>query len=82
MSSLEEFAEALLEELERERVRVGKAKELLERLGPDVMVPEMQIKGRRVIGIGIKGKVAYVVEPNGMEEEIKRVFRVEKVIEL
>ena len=56
------------------------AESALKDMGADVIIPEMEIKGKKVIGIGIKGNVAYVVEPNGMEEEIRKVFRVEKVV--
>ncbi|ALU12161.1 hypothetical protein EYM_00975 [Ignicoccus islandicus DSM 13165] len=58
------------------------AKIALQELGAQVIIPEMEIEGKKVIGVGIKGDVAYVVEPNGMEKELKKVLRVKKVIEL
>ncbi|ALU12163.1 hypothetical protein EYM_00985 [Ignicoccus islandicus DSM 13165] len=80
MSSLEEFAEELIEELRDRKRKLGEAKKRLTELGAQVIIPEMEIEGKKVIGVGIKGDVAYVVEPNGMEKELKKVLRVKEVV--
>ena len=56
------------------------AMDVLKRINADVIIPKMIVKGKKVYGIGIKGKKAYVVYPEGMEEEIRKVLKVEEVI--
>ncbi|UXD22189.1 hypothetical protein IPA_02425 [Ignicoccus pacificus DSM 13166] len=56
------------------------AKDVLKRLGANVVIPRIIIKGKKVYGVGLKDGKVYVVFPEGMEDEIKKIFKKEVVV--
>ena len=48
--------------------------------GFKVIIPELRIGDKAAYGIAIEGDRAYVVFPNGLEEEIKRALKVREVV--
>ncbi|UXD22187.1 hypothetical protein IPA_02415 [Ignicoccus pacificus DSM 13166] len=72
----------LLEKINEEIGKAALALWIIKKIDPDVLIPEMEIEGKKVYGIGLKGNKAYVVFPEGMEDVIKEVFGVEEVVKL
>ena len=49
----------------------------------DAYLPEIEVRGRKAYGIAIVGKRAYVLKLGQVkEEELKKVLRVDEVIEI
>ncbi len=48
--------------------------------GFKVIIPEIRIGDKVAYGIAIEGDKAYVVYPNGLEEELKKALKVKEVV--
>ena len=74
-NSLDRLAKGIDEKLSKKVIALL----LLKSKGFRVIIPEIRVGDKAAYGIALEDDKAYVVYPNGLEEEIKKIFKVKEV---